>query len=194
MTPNKGQNRVTSPYGYRIHPITREYKFHYGIDSVAQDRNVRAIWDCVKTETAPGYNYGRGNLVRLYYSATLRVIFQHLASIEIKAGQVVKQGNVVGVMGNTGDSTGVHLHSEVQVLRGGKWVAVNPAQYINLPNRVGTYSGNDNLDKPEQTAETPASVVMSTLTIGPMTSGDRLLLTQQAEALGLPVRIEESLA
>lgn len=191
MTPSKGQIRVTSPYGYRVHPITGEYKFHAGIDSVASDRNVRAIWDCVKVEVVPGYNYGRGNLVRLYYSNTFRVIFQHLASIGIKAGQAVKQGDVVGVMGSTGDSTGVHLHSETQVLRNGKWVAINPSQYINIPNKVSTYQGNDNLDKPKQEPAPPAPAVMTTLTIGPMTSGDKLILTQQAEALGLPVVAKE---
>lgn len=148
MTPSKGKVRVTSPYGYRTHPITGKYQHHNGIDSVAENRNIRSIWDCVKTEAVPGYNYGRGNLVRLYYSNTLRVIFQHLEKILIKTGQTVKQGDVVGVMGTTGDSTGVHLHSEVQVLRGGKWVAVNPSAYINIPNKVGTYMGNDNLDNP----------------------------------------------
>lgn len=147
MTPLKGKNRVTSPFGYRTHPLTGRYTHHNGIDSVAEDRNVRAIWNCVKTEAVPGYNYGRGNLVRLYYSNTLRVIFQHLASIGIKTGQAVKQGDVVGVMGTTGDSTGVHLHSEVQVLRGGTWVAINPSQYLNIPNKVGICEGNDNLDK-----------------------------------------------
>lgn len=146
MTPSKGKIRVTSPYGYRKHPLTGKRTHHNGIDSVADDRTVRAIWDCVKTEAVPGYNYGRGNLVRLYYSLTLRVIFQHLASIKIKTGQKVRQGDVVGVMGTTGDSTGVHLHSEVQVLRKGVWTPIEPSKYLNIPNKVGTYNGNDTKD------------------------------------------------
>lgn len=193
MTPFKGTNRITSPYGWRTINGVRE--FHNGEDIVGdQSRDVRAIWDCVKTEALPGYNGGRGNLVRLYYSATLRAICQHLDSIAIKTGQAVKQGDKVGVMGNTGYSFGAHLHIEVQVLRGGKWTPINPAQYTEVPNTVGKHPGNDNKDKKGEptTLPDPAPAGPSyVLTIGPSSVGDKNTLEAQAVALGLPVEVKE---
>lgn len=194
MTPFKGKNRVTSLYGYRTLNGVRE--FHYGQDIVGDDdKNVRAIWDCVKTEAVPGYNGGRGNLVRLYYSSTLRVICQHLDSIAIKSGQSVKQGDKVGVMGNTGYSFGAHLHIEVQVLKGSTWTAINPAPYTEVPNTAGTHAGNNNLDgvsEPDTSTKTAPSAPLYTITIGPASVGDKNTLAATAEALGLPVAVKEA--
>ncbi len=185
MTPGKGINRVTSPYGWRT--LNGKREFHYGNDSVITGA-VRAIWDCIKTEISYGYNGGRGNLVRLYYSKTLRVIYQHLKSISIVSGQKVKQGDAVGVMGNTGYSFGAHLHTEVQVLINGKWTPVNPAPYTEVPNTVGSHAGNDNYDKvtapadPEPAPAAPLYIVAA----GPMSAGDRRTMESMAGNLGLP--------
>lgn len=194
MTPFKGRNRVTSLYGYRTLNGVKE--FHNGQDIVGDDdRNVRAIWNCVKTEAVPGYNGGRGNLVRLYYSNTLRVICQHLDSIAIKTGQVVMQGDKVGVMGNTGYSFGAHLHIEVQVYRGGKWTAINPAQYTEVPNKIGTHPGNNNKDdtsEPGTLPEPAPDPKLYMLSIGPASIGDKNTLEAIAESLSIPCKITEA--
>ncbi len=149
MTPCEGTNRVTSAYGWRT--LNGVKQFHYGEDIVAESRRVRAIWDAVKTEVLWGYNGGRGNLVRLYYSAGLRVIYQHLNEIYVTAATKVRQGDVIGLMGWSGDCVpqgagGMHLHIEVQKLVYGKWTPIDPAAYTEVPNVVGSHAGNNRLD------------------------------------------------
>lgn len=149
MTPCAGTNRVTSPYGWRTLRGARQW--HAGQDIVAENRRLRAIWDAVKVDVLPGWNGGRGNLVRLYYSATLRVIYQHLNDIYVTAASAVRQGDAIAQMGWSGDCVpqgpgGMHLHIEVQKLAYGAWTAVDPAPYTEVPNAAGSHPGNNRLD------------------------------------------------
>lgn len=154
--------RVTSPFGPRTSPITGLAENHKGQDMVDTegDRKLRAIWDTVKTDYVQGYNSGRGNTAYLYYSDTLRVLYQHMASFAsvVRAKKHLKQGDSVGVMGTSGDSTGIHLHIEVQIFADGKWTAVEPSKYTEVPNSKGVHPGNNNLDSTagEAGAEAPA--------------------------------------
>ncbi len=184
MTPFKGRNRVTSLYGWRTLFGTRQW--HAGQDIVGDDnRNVRAIWDATRCEVALGYNGGRGNYVTLYYSSTLRVLCQHLDDVFVKQGQAVKQGQNIGTMGNTGDSTGAHLHIEVQRFTNNKWSAVPPAMYTEVPNSIGTHAGNDRFD-----AENPTSTACETVKIGPASKGDKAFFEQLAASLQLPCTVQ----
>lgn len=160
MTPFKGKNRVTSIFGWRISPITGARQHHNGIDSVAQDGDwrVRECTGGTVIETSISYNYGRGNLVRVQCGNAVET-YQHLESIAVKKGQVLKQGDLIGVAGKTGDSTGVHLHFEVTI--GGK--AVNPSEWYGIPNAVGTYNGNDDLDGGGTVPSTPDTVTVGSI-------------------------------
>lgn len=151
MTPFKGPIKVTSPFGPRTHPITGAPNSpHNGIDMTDTKGNwtIRECTGGTVVETSAAYNYGRGWLVRVQCGNAVET-YQHLASIAVKKGQVLAQGDTIGVAGTTGDSTGVHLHFEVTI--GG--VAVNPSEWCDVPNAKGTYDGNDNVDAP---APTPA--------------------------------------
>lgn len=183
MTPFKGTNRVTSPYGYREYWYRGTYikENHKGQDIVGDNSwDCRAIWDSQKVETSIGYNSGRGNMVILYYSNSLRVIYQHLGEIRAKSGTPLKQGGIVGVMGSTGQSTGAHLHLEVQRLSGAAWVAVEPSAYSEVPNRAGSFPGNDNYDAIIIPKET---VTLYTMEIGPVSKGDENTLIAAANSL-----------
>ena len=185
MTPCEGTNRVSSPYGWRTLNGVRQW--HAGQDIVAANRRLRAIWDAVKVEALPGYNGGRGNLVRLYYSPTLRVIYQHLNEIYVAAGTAVRQGDVIGLMGWSGDCVpqgagGMHLHIEVQKLAYGAWTAVEPSAYTEVPNTAGSHPGNDRLDttaaaavKTADAGTNPARSIDNGGT--PYKKGDRLTFT-----------------
>lgn len=140
--PFKGRNRVTQPYTYK----TASKTGHGGIDIVGDDnKNVYAVesgtvtmlskWDG-KTKTG---TQSYGNLVVVTDYNNCRHYYAHLQSIAVSKGQAVSVGTQIGVMGNTGNSFGAHLHYEV---RTGQTTAtrVNPADYCGVQNAKGTYT------------------------------------------------------
>lgn len=156
MTPFAGINRITSPYGYREYWYNGRLikETHRGQDLVPTAQagqalpesawNVREVTGGAVVAASIGYNGGRGNLVKVQTSPGVIEIYQHLKSIAVKAGQALRQGDTIGVAGSTGQSTGRHLHFEVQV----NGVAVEPSAWSSLPNKAGTYPGNSDLDAP----------------------------------------------
>lgn len=140
--PFVGRNRVTQPYTYK----TASKTGHGGIDIVGDDnQTVHAVesgtvtmiskWDG-KTKTG---TQSYGNLVVVTDNDNCRHYYAHLLSIAVSKGQTVSIGTKIGVMGNTGNSFGAHLHYEV---RTGQTTAtrVNPANYCGLENAKGTYT------------------------------------------------------
>ena len=123
ITPAKGI--LTSNFGSRRDPITRGRAFHAGLDiAAAPGAPVRATADGVVTRA--GRNGGLGKSVFLSHGYGLSTRYGHLSAFDVKAGQRVKRGDVIGRVGNTGRSTGYHLHYEVHL--DGK--AVNPVAYL----------------------------------------------------------------
>jgi murein DD-endopeptidase MepM/ murein hydrolase activator NlpD len=118
---------VTSRFGMRFHPISRVYRQHQGIDYGAPAGTpVSAIAD--GTVTMARWNDGYGNFVQIRHSGGLVSCYGHLSryGAGAKAGRSVRQGQTVGYIGSTGNSTGPHLHFEVR--QGGK--PVNPIKVI----------------------------------------------------------------
>ena len=140
--PFKGRNRVTQPYTYKIFSASG----HGGIDIVGDDnKNVYAVESGVVTLISPWDGKTKtgtqsyGNLVVVTDSNDCRHYYAHLKSIAVSSGQYVFVGTQIGVMGNTGNSFGAHLHYEV---RTGKTTStrVNPANYCGVENAKGTYT------------------------------------------------------
>ena len=105
-------NLITSNYGERIHPITGERTFHKGVDIGIPVGT--PLYSAVSgTVTDAGNSSTAGNYVRIQNSTGWTVTFMHMDSFIVAAGDVVKQGDFVGYSGNTGRSTGPHLHLEV---------------------------------------------------------------------------------
>ena len=117
--------RFTSSYGYRIHPITGVRTFHDGIDIAGPTgTNVYAYTDGVVTTV--GYDRYYGRYIVINHGGGLTTIYKHLDSYLVKLGQNVSVGDHIGEMGNTGFSTGSHLHFEVRVNGSTR----NPLDYI----------------------------------------------------------------
>ncbi len=120
------QGWVSSPYGRRIDPISGRMAWHTGVDFagrkgsevVAVDRGIVVF---------AGRRAGYGNLVELAHLNGHVTRYGHQASIAVRRGDIVRQGQAIGSIGNTGRSTGPHLHFEV--LRNGRHR--NPMQYLN---------------------------------------------------------------
>lgn len=113
MWPLPGNYRITSPYGYRIHPVLRVRKFHSGIDIGAENgTKILAANDGVVIFA--GWKGSYGNLVGIDHGGKITTFYAHSSRILVKNGQKVKKGQAIALVGSTGRSTGNHLHFEVR--------------------------------------------------------------------------------
>jgi murein DD-endopeptidase MepM/ murein hydrolase activator NlpD len=123
---NRDLRRIASYYGYRTDPFYKIKKFHEGLDfSAPVGTEVYATGDGVVTriERLRG---GYGNYVIVDHGFSYQTLYAHLSKFNVKRGQKVKRGQVIGYVGNTGKSTAPHLHYEVR--RNGR--PVNPVHYF----------------------------------------------------------------
>ncbi len=135
----KGKFKVTSPRGYRTLGGVKQY--HGGLDLVGiEDINVYAIADG-KVDATPFEANGFGYYIRQTLPDGRRIYYGHLKaqSICVKAGQSVKVGDRLGVMGSTGNSTGAHTHIELRP-KGTSFESLDIAEFTGIPNKVGTYT------------------------------------------------------
>ena len=118
----------SSPFGYRIHPIHGDWRFHAGVDlSAPQGTPIYATRAGVVTVAAYEEG-GAGYYVNINHLDGYVTRYMHMTHFIVSAGQKVQAGQVIGYCGSTGGSTGPHLH--FGVYKNG--VAVNPALYINI--------------------------------------------------------------
>ena len=104
---------VTSPFGWRIHPIYRTKRFHTGVDfGIASGTPVKAATD--GRVVSAGWKGAYGRCVIIDHGGGISTVYGHLSSISVKAGQTVSKAQMVGRVGSTGLSTGPHLHFEVR--------------------------------------------------------------------------------
>ncbi len=122
--------RITSGFGMRIDPFNGKWAFHSGVDIKGRiGLPIRATADGIVKSI--GYNRGYGKYVIIYHGRGFSTLYAHLYKIKVKRWQRVKRGDIIGLMGNTGRSTGPHLHYEVRV--GNR--PVNPLKFMKL-NRI----------------------------------------------------------
>ncbi len=122
---NKSLKSTASGWGYRIHPIYKIKQFHYGMDFTANiGTKVYATGDgTIKDVQSIGGGYGKWILID--HGFGYETLYGHLNGFNVKIGDKVKRGSVIGFVGNTGTSTGPHVHYEVH--RNGE--PVNPQYY-----------------------------------------------------------------
>lgn len=104
---------ITSPYGPRTHPISGRPSFHNGIDLRANYVPIVAVLDGYIDFARDKDEKSLGKYIRLNCGDS-SFIYGHLSKVYVKQGQKVKEGDVIGVTGNTGDSTAPHLHFEIR--------------------------------------------------------------------------------
>ncbi|PYF12819.1 murein DD-endopeptidase MepM/ murein hydrolase activator NlpD [Rhodobacter viridis] len=123
--PLKGGYRFTSPMGYRWG------RLHAGIDLAGPvGMDVHAPADGVVTDA--GWENGYGQVIKLRHKFGVSTVYGHLSKIRVKVGQKVSRGDVIGDSGNTGRSTGPHLHYEIRI--GG--APINPMTFIKAAQDV----------------------------------------------------------
>jgi len=122
---NKELTRLASGYGMRTDPVYKVPKFHEGMDFTAPIGSEVYVTGDGTIETVE-YSYsGYGNQIVVNHGYGYRTRYAHLSKFKVKRGQKVKRGDVIGLVGSTGKSTGPHLHYEV--IKGSS--AVNPVYY-----------------------------------------------------------------
>ncbi|MBY6081498.1 MULTISPECIES: M23 family metallopeptidase [Ruegeria] len=130
-TPVKSAFRFTSGYGYRRDPKTGGRRMHKGTDFAAPTgTDIFATADGVVAHA--GWQSGYGRLVKIKHAFGVETLYAHNSKIRVKVGQRVSRGDHIADMGNSGRSTGTHLHYEVRV--NGK--PVNPMDFIKAANNV----------------------------------------------------------
>ncbi len=117
--------KVTSGFGLRINPITKRPEFHLGLDIAnVWGTPVRAPAD--GTVIKAGWCGLLGNCVEIKHNKDIKTYYGHLSKVLVKKGEKVKRGEIIGFMGNTGRSTGPHLH--YSVIFNGKFI--NPSRFV----------------------------------------------------------------
>jgi murein DD-endopeptidase MepM/ murein hydrolase activator NlpD len=122
---------MTSPFGWRNHPIHGEQRFHSGIDLGAPHGSPVLASASGKVKFA-GSKGGYGLTVMVEHGeGSVETLYGHLSEILVASGTWVEAGQIIGKVGSTGLSTGPHLHFEIRQLDRGEWVAMNPASFVS---------------------------------------------------------------
>ena len=128
-------NKISSGFGRRPDPFNKKKAFHSGVDFKGKTGDkVRATGAALVTKS--GYSKGLGNFLSLSHGNGYETMFAHLSKRLVKRGEKVKRGQIIGLVGNTGRSTGSHLHYEVR--RYGK--PINPMKYLKVSDLTITAS------------------------------------------------------
>jgi len=126
-TPSKWPTHgwITSRFGYRKDPFTHRVEFHNGLD-IGAPYGTRVYASCSGRVEKATYNRGWGNLVVIKNGYGFSTYYAHLSRYIVNPGEWVSKGDLIGYVGNSGRSTGPHLHFEIRV----NGVAVNPLNYL----------------------------------------------------------------
>lgn len=121
----KDFNRISDYYGTRNDPFTGKRRMHRGMDFTGPEgSDIFATGDGVVVDA--GYNFhGYGNKIMIDHGYGYKTVYAHLKKIKVKVGDKVKRGDVIGYLGNTGRSTGAHIHYEVRFHNN----PINPINY-----------------------------------------------------------------
>lgn len=117
--------KVNNEYGYRRSPFGGGYEFHAGMD-IDGERGDTILAPAKGTVVKAGWQGGYGNLIEIDHGNGLSTRYGHLSRIGVQVGETVERGQLIGLVGSTGRSTGPHLHYEVRL--GDR--AINPRRFL----------------------------------------------------------------
>ncbi|MFC2080330.1 M23 family metallopeptidase [Bacteroidota bacterium] len=140
---NKDLTRTASGFGYRMHPIYKIIKFHEGIDYTAPVGTPVFATGSGNIELVRRTRRGSGNTIIINHGYGLKSVYAHLNDIIVRQARSVKRGDVIGTVGNTGLSSGPHLHYEVLLNE----KPVNPVNFYFLELRPEEYDKMITLSK-----------------------------------------------
>jgi murein DD-endopeptidase MepM/ murein hydrolase activator NlpD len=119
------QGYLIRGYGVKSDPFTGEQKLHSGLD-ISNRIGTPVVVTAAGTVVSTSYQSGLGNTIVVDHGNGFQTVYGHLSQFKVREGQSVKRGELIGLIGNTGYSTGPHLHYEVLKFGG----TLNPVQFI----------------------------------------------------------------
>ena len=122
---------VSSDYGMRVHPLTKDYRLHTGID-IVPDKNKDAHSVGAGIVIYSGSYGGYGNLVVIKHVGDITTHYAHLESVNYRVGDLVSRGAVIGQIGSSGRTSGIHLHFEIR--KSGK--SLNPSKVFSAFSKL----------------------------------------------------------
>lgn len=125
--------RISDAWGSRIHPITKSLEFHHGID-ISNETGTPIYATASGVVHKAEYTSGYGKHLVIDHGNGYKSLYAHLYSAKVKIGESVGKGQIIGLMGDTGYSTGPHLHYEVHY----KESKLNPANFLNRTQHYAT--------------------------------------------------------
>jgi len=140
---NRDLSRTASGYGYRMHPIYKIPKFHQGMDYTAPVGTPVYATGAARVEEVRRSRRGSGNRIVLDHGYGFKSVYAHLNDIGVRQGSTVDRGDVIGTVGNTGLSSGPHLHYEVLFNN----EPVNPVNFYFLELSPEAYHALINISK-----------------------------------------------
>ncbi len=159
-----GTVRLASPFGTRADPITGQTAWHNGIDLVGEDKQITAVvgGEVLASQIildASNHTSEWGNYIAILGDDGLTCYYCHLSERIARWGERVEAGQVIGIEGSTGRSTGSHLHFEVRRVPGDGNTAINAAEYLGIKNQANTTytvpKEDDMAKKPKEWWEEP---------------------------------------
>lgn len=135
--PIRGRMRVSSPFGLRVHPVTKRYKRHTGVDLAARHGTpVYAIYDGIVTRASRYAGYGK--CVDIKHKNGYASRYAHLSRMVVRPGAKIRKGQLIAYSGSTGVATGPHLHLELARNN----VNLNPLRVKMIPEKPQRVSNN----------------------------------------------------
>jgi murein DD-endopeptidase MepM/ murein hydrolase activator NlpD len=122
---DKGEGYISSNFGWRTNPFTKKQQFHDGLD-IAVWYNTPVLSTAYGKVSFTGWLNGYGWTVKIEHGYGYKTIYGHLNKIKVKKGEMVTRGQVIALSGNSGRSTGPHLHYEVRINN----IPQNPRKFI----------------------------------------------------------------
>ena len=122
----KKEIELLSGFGWRVHPVYKIKKFHYGMDFTSPKGTVIVATGDGRVKKIERVRSGYGNYIEIDHGFGYTTLYAHMDKIDVKVGQKVTKGQKVGTVGNTGTSTAPHLHYEVKI----NGEQVDPINYV----------------------------------------------------------------
>lgn len=122
---------ITSQFGMRVDPINQRQAFHGGVD-IRKNSGAKIISPADGVVVANGFDRGHGNFITIDHGNKLQTTYLHLLKDFVKQGDAVSRGQILGLVGNSGRSTGSHLHYEIRY----QDKLIDPVKFIQVNSRA----------------------------------------------------------